>query len=256
MTTPYFQDSHITLYNGDAREILPVLEGASMIFADPPFNAGKHYGSGSHNDGMAPTEYVGWLKEWLPMVGDAVLEGGTAWVMNDTRWIGQTQVILDDRTDLEFLNMIVWAYANPTPSKAFRKTWRPILLYSKGERPGTWDALAEPLRRDTLYLNLSRSQGPLCDDLWADIPKLVGGFMAPRELMRAQDGSFAHKVQMPEAIARRAILTATKPGDLIIDPFSKVARDLGRRIVAIEIEESYCELTARRLTEQMALVQG
>ena len=42
--TPYYQDELITIYHGDALEILPALSGFDFTFADPPFNVGINYG--------------------------------------------------------------------------------------------------------------------------------------------------------------------------------------------------------------------
>jgi site-specific DNA-methyltransferase (adenine-specific) len=45
----------------------------------------------------------------------------------------------------------------------------------------------------------------------------------------------------------------TKPGDTVLDPFSgsgtsmRVARDLGRNGLGIELLDEYCELTANEL---------
>ncbi|MCD6706823.1 MAG: hypothetical protein LT080_10290 [Thiobacillus sp.] len=34
---PYYQDDHVTLYHGDALEILPALPMADAIITDPPY---------------------------------------------------------------------------------------------------------------------------------------------------------------------------------------------------------------------------
>lgn len=35
MTKPYYQDDHVTLYHGDAREIVPILERVDSVITDP-----------------------------------------------------------------------------------------------------------------------------------------------------------------------------------------------------------------------------
>jgi len=44
--TPYYQDSAVTIYHADCREILPSLEAVDMIFTDPP------YGHNNNNEDL------------------------------------------------------------------------------------------------------------------------------------------------------------------------------------------------------------
>ena len=62
------------------------------------------------------------------------------------------------------------------------------------------------------------------------------------ERIKDAAGQKAHPTQKPEALLHRVILSSTKPGDVILDPFFGVgttgaaAKRLGRRFIGIERE--------------------
>jgi modification methylase len=72
-----------------------------------------------------------------------------------------------------------------------------------------------------------------------------------------QDGKKLHPTQKPEALIARAILAASRPDDLVLDPFAgtgttgAVAKRLRRRFVGIEREATY----ARAAKERIAAVE-
>lgn len=67
--------------------------------------------------------------------------------------------------------------------------------------------------------------------------------------------AFEHSALMPEELAEDHILTWSRPGELVLDPFcgagttSKMAVLWGRRYIGFEIEKQYCELAERRVRE-------
>jgi DNA modification methylase len=62
----------------------------------------------------------------------------------------------------------------------------------------------------------------------------------------------AHFATFPPELPKRCILAATKPGDIVLDPFTgsgytlQVAAELGRKAVGYEISTEYCELIVKR----------
>jgi len=74
----------------------------------------------------------------------------------------------------------------------------------------------------------------------------------------AQDSvAFNHPAIFPEALARDHILSWSNEGDLVLDPFNgsgtttKMAKHMGRRAIGIEMNETYCEIAAKRLMQQV-----
>jgi site-specific DNA-methyltransferase (cytosine-N4-specific) len=70
-----------------------------------------------------------------------------------------------------------------------------------------------------------------------------------------------HVATFPAALVEPCILTTTRPGDLVLDPFAGsgttavVAARLGRRFTAIELHPAYVELARRRLLRATAATQ-
>jgi site-specific DNA-methyltransferase (adenine-specific) len=65
-----------------------------------------------------------------------------------------------------------------------------------------------------------------------------------------------HPTQKPRWLFDRLVLASTAAGDMVLDPFMgsgtalRAAKDLGRRAIGIEIEERYCEIAARRCSQE------
>src|SRR5262250_1933499 len=86
------------------------------------------------------------------------------------------------------------------------------------------------------------------------IPICSGG-----ERLKDGDGRKAHPTQKPEALLHRVIVAATKPGDVVLDPFfgtgttGAVARRLGRRWIGIERESAYVKVAHERIASTLPL---
>lgn len=71
---PYYQDSYVTIYHGDCREILPTLGRFDLLLTDPPYGIGKDgqkQSTGRHG-GRKAYDLLGWDSEcpapWVLMM--------------------------------------------------------------------------------------------------------------------------------------------------------------------------------------------
>jgi site-specific DNA-methyltransferase (adenine-specific) len=71
------------------------------------------------------------------------------------------------------------------------------------------------------------------------------------------DQRLGHPTPKPEDLIRFMVRISCRPGGVIVDPFAgsgttgRAAKDLGRKAVLIEREEPYCEIAARRLSQEV-----
>ena len=73
----------------------------------------------------------------------------------------------------------------------------------------------------------------------------------------SEQGTKYHPSQKPERLMGWVIGLVSEPGDVIADPYAGsgstgvAAKALGRRAILVELEERYCEIAARRLTQDV-----
>jgi len=239
---------------GDCIQILESLpeESVDMIFADPPYNlqlAGElHRPNNSRVDGVEEAwdkfdtfaEYDAFTRRWLAAARRLLKPDGTIWVIGSYHNIYRVGTALQD-LGYWTLNDVVWVKTNPMPNfrgRRFTNAHETLLWCSKSKASrytfnyDAMKALNEDLQMRSDWVM------PLC----------TGG-----ERLKDGDGNKAHPTQKPEALLYRAILAATNPGDVVLDPFfgtgttGAVAKKLGRKYVGIERDADYIAAAEKRL---------
>jgi DNA modification methylase len=211
---PYYEHAGITIYHGDCREVLPMLPRASAIVTDPPYNVGKDYGT--HDDNMSSSAYAQWVESVMRVCLDAA----------------DSQFWVAPRYKLElWLHYLPGAHLIVIPRGA------------QGPFRGGW--------HDQFEIALAVGNPfPRISDLWTGIRLKGEGYFFREE-------TFGHPGYTPYPIVRRAVESLSKPGDSIIEPFCgtgttlRAAKDTGRKAIGIEIEERYCEIAAKRLSQEV-----
>lgn len=222
--TPYYQDASVIIYHGDALELLGSMPKADLLLTDPPFfMPAQHYSSRTD-----------WQRSW----GDTqVLQ----------RWWG---VVLD--AAVPRLKPTASAYAfcdNESYPLFYPEFYRRFdtlsaLVWDKGTI-----GMGSPWRHSHEFVIAAR---------WADSKWVGGGGRSDVLRFKSVHSSDRlHPVDKPIALLGALIEPTTEAGDLILDPFLGggatlvAAKNCGRRAIGIEIEERYCEIAARRLSQEV-----
>ncbi|MSO80996.1 MAG: site-specific DNA-methyltransferase [Alphaproteobacteria bacterium] len=226
--------------------------GIDMVFADPPYNlqlAGDLVRpDNSRVDGVDEAwdrfpdlaAYDAFTRDWLSAARHALKPDGTLWVIGSYHNIYRVGSILQD-LGFWILNDIVWRKSNPMPNfrgRRFTNAHETLLWASKSQ--------------DARYtFNYDAMKG-LNEDLqmrsdWL-IPLCTGA-----ERLKDAEGKKAHPTQKPEALLHRVVLAATRPGEVVLDPFfgtgttGAVARRLGRHYIGIERDAAYADIAEARI---------
>jgi len=146
--------------------------------------------------------------------------------------------------DLGFwvLNDIIWRKSNPMPN--FKGT-----RFTNAHETLIWAAKSRDQKRYTFNydaLKVFNEDTQMRSD-WT-LALCTGS-----ERLKDADGNKAHPTQKPEALLHRVILSATRTGDVILDPFfgtgttGAAAKRLGRHFIGIERDEGYADVAQARI---------
>lgn len=239
---------------GDCVAAINSLPAASvdLVFADPPYNLQLGGDLRRPDDSLVDAvdddwdkfssfaEYDQFTRAWLTACRRVLKPDGALWVIGSYHNIFRVGSILQD-LGFWMLNDIVWRKANPMPNfrgRRFTNAHETLIWAARGERSKYtfhYEALKggnEDLQmRSDWYL-------PLCTG---------------EERLKDDKGAKVHPTQKPEALLARVMLSASNPGDVVLDPFfgtgttGAVAKALGRHFIGVERETVYAEAARKRI---------
>ena len=240
-------------------ECVALMEGmpegsVDLIFADPPYNLqleGELYRpNNTRVDGVDDdwdrfdsfAAYDDFTRAWLRAARRVLKDNGSLWVIGSYHNIFRVGTALQD-LDYWILNDVVWRKSNPMPNFRGRR-------FTNAHETMIWAAKD----RDARYTFNYEAMKALNDDLQMRSDWLIP-ICSGAERLKDEKGDKAHPTQKPEALLHRVILAATKPGDLVLDPFfgsgtaGAVAKKLGRRWIGLERDKKYASLARRRISK-------
>mgnify|MGYP003654616371 FL=1 len=216
MKPPYYSDEFVTLYHGDAKDILPQVSQVDLLLTDPPYGINADKGAqsrggtitGDGNRRVMRVQYpkTNWDNE---KIGDKLL----------------TEVIDKAKEQIIFGGN----YYNLPPTSCW-------LVWDK--KNGTTNFADCELA----WTNLP-SAVRLKRYLW-------------NGMLREHPEKREHPTQKPLAVMEWAILKASNPQTILdpfagSGTTLRAAKNLERQAIGIEREEQYCEIAAKRMGQEV-----
>lgn len=222
-----------------------------LTFLDPPFNQNKDYTF--HDDNLTTDRYWQMMKDVCRGIHNVTSAGGSIYFMQREKNAEDVLRCLRE-TDWTLQNLIIWkkkTSAVPVAGK-YGKHYQILAYATKGEKARVFNRLriSPPLPANYKY---ERENGVYVTDIWDDIRELTSGYFAGDEAIRNKNGERVHKQQSPVALLLRIILSSSKTGDTVFDPFAGTgttlvtAYQLKRHSIGIEIDPKNAALIRQRL---------
>lgn len=239
--TPYYQHRGITIYCGDCIEVIDELsielyEVVGAVITDPPYasgtraeadrgssgamvRAGRFANRPMDNDQMTTHGFMWLMRTVARSCRPLIVPGGSLLSFIDWRqWPNLLGAI--ESCDYRVNGMLVWNKLHFGMGNGFRGQHELILHASRGV-PDVYD-------------------------------RAVGNVLS-----YGRDATDDHPSPKPVDLLTQLVRVATKEGSLVLDPFAGAgstliaAKNMGRHAIGIEIEERYCEIAAKRLSQEV-----
>jgi hypothetical protein len=231
--TLFYEDESCQIFLGDCREIMPTLS-FDVIVTDPPYGTGNY-----------PTDTDVFNGPMLKSFADRCPTAVFGWPEKLVGWCVTAQVIPNE--------WVTWWPSNAAvrgPNfHGLRQESEMIAVFGKLDWKRLKTARAVHTVDETYSGALDRGNHSVgatrfVSDVWTDAAPGLG-FNSHARL---------HPNEKPVSVMSRL---AQATDDTILDPFMgsgttlRAAKDLGRKVIGIELEEKYCEVAVKRLAQEV-----
>lgn len=239
MLAPYWRDDRLTLYHGDALELLPLLT-ADAIITDPPY-------------GETSLDWDRWPDGWPTAAAGAA---ASMWCFGSLRMFMERT---SEFASWKLSQDVIWEKHNGT--NPFNDRFRRVHEVAAHFYRGDWAEVykAPQFTNDATARTVRRKARP---PQWGDIgaasyasvdggPRLAGSVIYARSC----HGTAIHPTQKPEAIIAPLMEYSVPAGGTVLDCFAGsgvvllAARKTGRRAIGVEKGEERCAAIVERLSQ-------
>lgn len=249
----YLEKEGVKLFHGDCLDIMLALEKESvdLIFADPPYrlsNGGITCKAGK----IALVDKAEWDKsqgfdedfkftyKWIRLCKDLLKPNGTIWISGTPHSIFQAGYALQ-ALGFQIMNEITWYKPNAPPNLSCR-------YFAHAHESLIWAKKSKDAKHTFNYELMKK-----WDDRISPSGKQMRSVWSIPLTSLEEKKYGKHPTQKPLELLRRVILSSSKEGDLILDPFvgsgttGVIARKFKRSFIGIDIEKNFCDLALRRI---------
>jgi DNA modification methylase len=248
------------ILHGDSLSLLPQFpaESVDVVFADPPYNLQLKTNLWRPNQTLVDAVNDAWDKfdnfadydaftaAWLSEVRRLMKPRSSIWISGTYHNIHRVGTMLQN-LGFWLLNTVAWQKQNAMPNFNGTRLKNDVeyVIWAKKSERSRYTFNYQLLK----HLNGGKQSG----SVWK-IPACGGA-----ERLRFENGDKLHSTQKPEELLRRILLASTRPGDMVLDPFSgsgttaKVAKELHLNWTGIERDEMYILPSRERVDNAVPL---
>ena len=256
---PYYAEEDGVLFCGDSLELLKRIKNASvdLIFADPPYSLKK----AEWDTFKSQADYIRFSMKWIKEASRVLKDTGSLYVC------GFSEILADIHHPAMryFYNCrwLIWHYKNKANlGSDWGRSHESILCLRKSQKyvmnidsiriPYNAHTLKYPAhpRAETSQYGNGKKRGEWMPNPLGAKPKDV---IEIPTTCNGMGEKTPHPTQKPEELLRKVILASSSKGDVILDPFvgsgttAVCAKQLGRRWIGIDQEETYLQWAVDRL---------
>jgi adenine-specific DNA-methyltransferase len=258
------EQNEVTLFAGDCRDFISQLSesAAQLIVTSPPYNIGKTYERRVSLDSYLVSE-----KEVINLCIDKLKPGGSiCWQVGnhvDDGEVFPLDILLYDffkQRGLQLRNRIIWHFEHGLHcSQRFSGRYETILWFTKPDGEGNYFFNVDPVRVPQKYPGKLYFKGPNKGKPSANpLGKNPGDVWIIPNVKHNHPEKTDHPCQFPVELVERLVLSMTREGDLVFDPYMGVGSALvaavlnKRRAAGSDISPSYVDIARTRIEQAFA----
>jgi len=252
-------EEHSAIWRGDSEDFLrklPLEPIFDLVVTSPPYNIGKEYEA---KESLA--DYMMWQKKIIDQIIPRLkTDGSLCWQVGNFVDNGQITPLdfefapIFKEHNLQLRNRIIWTFGHGLHTKRrFSGRYEVVLWYTKtNDYFFNLDSVRVPSKYPSKRHFKGPKKGELSgnplgknpEDVWS-IPNVKSNHIEKTE----------HPCQFPVGLIERLVLSMTRPGALVFDPFSGVASAgvaslvHGRRFIGCELNSDYAKIGLGRLID-------